>query len=72
MNETIDVLQVRDGKFHRPINREVGRDVFRCEHKTACGRNVTPINVFTSVEDALSYCGERKEFMCSQCYPKDA
>lgn len=66
--ETYQVIQVRGGKFHRPEKTNHERGLWFKPMNTACGATVTPLNVFSAVDDAMSYTGGREEFFCQKCF----
>lgn len=69
MSESYEMVSVSGGKFHRLADPAVDEvSAFR-PSVTACGRTVTPSNYFDTEADALHYCGDRREYLCSQCAP---
>ncbi len=64
--ETYQVIQVKGGKFHRP--ERVEQEHWFKPMLTSCGSQVTPLNVFSVVGDAISYCGGRTEGLCRKCF----
>jgi hypothetical protein len=70
--ETYQVIQVKGGKFHRPDQTTRERGAWFRPIVTACHHTVTPLNVFSSEDDALSYTGGREQFLCRKCFPVSA
>jgi len=71
--QTIEIVSVRDGKFHRPDSTSFtgrGNDL-RDARLMRCGRSLVPDNFFETVADADRYTGGRLEnHICQQCERK--
>lgn len=70
MEQTIQIISVKDGKFHRPDNEVFngGSSDLRNTRLMRCGRSLVPHNFFETVSDADRYTGGRLErYICQQC-----
>jgi hypothetical protein len=69
VGEKYDVVSVKGGKFHKPVNTEFNRAEPSWKPRLMqCGRTVQPLNFFETVDDADKYSGGRIErFGCKQC-----
>lgn len=61
--ETYEAIQVSGGKIHRPKVTTQPRMSWFKPMDTVCGRTVTPLNVYATVEDAVN----RHRALCIQC-----
>lgn len=68
-SETYTVVQVQGGKFHRPAQTTHARMDWFKPMLTTCGRTITPINVFPTEAETLSYCGGNDTHLCRTCFP---
>lgn len=70
---TIEIVSVKDGKFHRPdsvVFNGNGND-FRDARLMRCGRSLVPLNFFETIANANEYTGGRLErYICRQCERK--
>lgn len=68
--EHIELVSVKDGKYHRLENPEITYDgrPFWTPRMMACGRSLEPHNFFETAEDANRYTGGRLEkYICKHC-----
>ncbi len=72
MEQTIEIVSVSGGKFHRPDNTLFnGGNVFRDERLMRCGRSLVPSNCFETIADADKYTGGRLgRYICQHCEKK--
>lgn len=70
--ETYEIVQVSGGKFHRLEQTTHERMQWFRPMLTACHVTITPLNVFSTEADALSYTGRNRQHLCSKCFPKCA
>jgi hypothetical protein len=71
--ETIEIVSVKDGKFHRPDNVVFngGSGDLRNARLMRCGRSLVPFNFFETIASANGYTGGQLErFICQQCEHK--
>lgn len=71
--ETIEIVSVKDGKFHRPGSVEFngGSNDLRNARLMRCGRSLVPLNVFETIASADRHTGGRLErYICQQCERK--
>lgn len=68
--ETIEVVSVKGGKFHRLENTAVDQDQPAWTPRAmVCGRTLEPHNFFQTAADADSYTGGRLEtYACKHCF----
>lgn len=70
---TIEIVSVKDGKFHRPdsVVFSGGSNDLRNARLMRCGRSLVPFNFFETIASADQYTGGRLErFVCQQCERK--
>ena len=70
---TIEIVSVKDGKFHRPYNEVFNNtsNELRDARLMRCGRSLVPLNFFETIVDANRHTGGRLErYVCQQCERK--
>ena len=73
MEETIEIISVQGGKFHRPDDTlfNGGSNDLRNARLMRCGRSLVPLNFFETVASADQHTGGRLErYICQQCERK--
>jgi hypothetical protein len=73
MRQTIEIVSISGGKFHRPQDTTFsggGSDI-RDARLMRCGRSLVPLNFFETIADANRHTGGRLEgYICQQCERK--
>lgn len=73
MNEQIEIVSVKGGKYHRPDDTlfSDGGHAFRDARLMRCGRSLVPLNLFQTIADADKYTGGRLDrYICQHCERK--
>lgn len=66
--EIIEMVSVKGGKFHRPVNLVFTSEDARQPRLMLCGRSLEPHNYFATVEDANRHTGGRlSKYACLHC-----